>query len=76
MEGLKAGAIAHAWLCAWGAKHMATQDRYGPAAVAPWLALFPLSPLGWPAAIWGFWAMSRPGVRSLFRSEQPPARSA
>jgi hypothetical protein len=50
-----------------GATQMSRLGSYRAAALAPWLALFPLGPLGWPAALWAWWALSRPGVRAAFR---------
>jgi tRNA A-37 threonylcarbamoyl transferase component Bud32 len=51
-----------------GASHLSRLGSYRLAAATPWLALLPLGPLGWPAAVWGWWALSRPGVRAAFRS--------
>jgi hypothetical protein len=57
-----------------GASHMARLDRFGVAVAGVWAAVLCLPPLSWLAAIWAAWALNRPGVRSLFRSEvvNPP----
>jgi hypothetical protein len=55
-----------------GASHMARQNRFGAAVAGTWSAVFCLPPVSWLAALWAAWALNRPGVRGLFRSETAP----
>ncbi len=57
------------WIVTWGARDLSQLTHYRLAVWTPRLALFPLGPLGWPAALWGWWAVSRPEVRSAFHRQ-------